>query len=180
MANAAGRPPPNPHLLRRVDAFARAILPATLTAVLMVVAAAPVGIPGTVPAVALPSVFFWSVFRPGGMPPPVVFGLGLVQDLLTAQPIGAGLLPLLIVHGLAVRWRFFLARQGFLAVWLAFAGLAAGAAGLSFLLDSLLSWQLRPLAPGLAQAGLAAGLYPPLAWPLARLHGSMQRAENAP
>ncbi len=180
MASAAGRPPPNPRLLRRVDALARAILPATLTAVLMVVAAAPVGIPGMVAAVALPCVFFWSVFRPGGMPPPVVFGLGLLADLLTAQPIGSGLLPLLVLHGLAVRWRFFFSRQAFLTVWLIFAGLAAGAAGLGFLLDSLLSWRLRPLASGMALAGLASGLYPPLAWPLARLHGAMRRAENAP
>jgi rod shape-determining protein MreD len=65
-------------------------------------------------------------------------------------------------------------------MWLVFAGFAAGAAGLSFLLDSLLSWRLRPLAPGIAQAALAVGLYPPLAWPLARLHGAMRRAENAP
>ena len=34
---------------------------------------------------------------------------------------------LLMVHGIAVRWRRVLVRQGFLVVWLAFVGIAAGA-----------------------------------------------------
>jgi rod shape-determining protein MreD len=175
-----GRPAPNPRLLRRIDALARAVLPTALTAVLLVLAAAPVGVPGLVVAAALPCVFFWSVFRPAAMSPPAVFGLGLLQDLLTAAPVGAGLLPLLIVHGLAARWRGFLARRSFLLVWLAFCGFAAGAAALSYVLDSLLSWRLPPLPPALVEVGLGIGLYPALAWPLARLHGAMRHAEGAP
>ncbi len=175
-----GRPVPSQRLVRQVDAVARAILPGALTATLQVVAVAAIGLPGAVAGVCLPAVFFWSLFRPGAMPPPVVFGLGLLQDLLSAAPIGAGLLPLLILHGLAARWRALLARQSFLLVWLAFCGLAAGAMALSFALESLLSWQLPPAAPGFAQLGLAIGLYPAIAWPMSRLHEAMRRAESAP
>ena len=46
------------------------------------------------------------------MPPPVVFVLGLLLDLLGYLPLGVGVLMLLVVHGLALRWRRFLVRAG--------------------------------------------------------------------
>jgi len=175
-----GRPAPRPGLLRQIDALARTLLPGALTAVLLVLAPVAAGVPGAVPAVALPCVFFWSVFRPAAMPPPAAFVLGLLQDLLTLAPFGTGMLTLLLAHGLAVRWRGFLARQPFLVVWVVFAGFAAGAAGLGWVLQAVLGWQLPPAAPGMTQAALTAGLYPPMAFGLTRLHGAMRRAESAP
>jgi len=174
-----GRPAPNPGLLRRLDAMARSVVPVGSAALLMVLATAPVGLPGSAAAIALPSVFFWSVFRPAAMPPQAVFALGLLQDLLSAAPFGSGALGLLAVHGLAARWRGFLARQSFLAAWLAYCGFAAGAAALAFALQALLGWQLPPLAPGLSQLSLAIGVYPLLAHGLIRVHGAMRRAESA-
>ena len=123
-----GRPEPSPGLLRRIDALARAALPTFTTALLLVLAAGPTGVPALVPATALPCIFFWSLFRPGAMPPPAVFALGALQDLLTLAPLGIGVVTLLVAHGLAVSWRRFLARQSFLFVWLAFCGFAAGIA----------------------------------------------------
>lgn len=175
-----GRPAPRTGLLRQLDALARAMLPTATTALLLLLAPMPVGLPGTVAAVALPSVYFWSVFRPSAMPPPAAFGLGLLQDLLTAGPFGAGTLTLLLAHGVAVRWRGFLARQSFLIVWLVFCGFAAAAAGLGWVLQGLLAWQVPPVAPGLTGAGLAIGFYPLIALGLTGLHGAMRRAESAP
>src|SRR5215218_7071959 len=126
-----GRPAPATGLLRRADALARAALPGGLAALLLILAALPLGLPGLVPAVVLPCVFFWSVFRPTALPPPAVFGLGLLQDLLTAAPLGTGMLVLLVTHGLAARWRRALAARSFLVVWLAFCGVSAGAAALA-------------------------------------------------
>lgn len=174
-----GRPAASPGLLRQADALARAALPTAATAALLVLAAVPVGLPGAVPATALPCVFFWSVFRPAGLPPPAVFGLGLLQDLLSAAPPGSGVLTLLLAHGLAARWRRVLARQSFLAVWLAFCGFAAGAAVLGWVLQALLSWTLPSTAPGMVQVALGAGLYPCLAYGLTRAHAAMRRAESA-
>jgi rod shape-determining protein MreD len=168
-------------LLRWLDDLARALLPAGLTLLLMLLAALPsglpAGLPGLLPAIALPCLVFWSIFRPAALPPPVVFGLGLLQDLLTAAPPGSGVLVLLLAHGVAARWRRVLARQRFPLVWLAFAGIAAGAAVLGLGLQALLAWRLLPPAPALWQALLAIGLYPVLAWPLTRLHEAMRRAE---
>lgn len=175
-----GRPEPSPGLLRRLDSMARAALPAVGTALVMVLAAGPTGVPALVPAVALPCIVFWSIFRPGAMPPPAVFCLGLLQDLLTLAPIGIGLVTLLVAHALAVSWRRFLARQSFLFVWLAFCGFAAGTAGLGFLLTALLAFSLPPLAPAMHEAVLTAGLYPAFAFVLSRLHAMMTRAEETP
>ena len=174
-----GRPAPAMGLLRQVDALARGAFPLVSTALLLVLAAVPVGLPGLAPAVALPCVFFWSVFRPAALPPPAVFGLGMLEDLLTAAPVGSGVLILLVTGGLATRWRPFLARQSFLMVWLVYCGVALGAAALGWVLQAMLGWQLVPGAPALYQVMLSAGLYPSLAGLLTWVHEAMTRAETA-
>jgi rod shape-determining protein MreD len=175
-----GRPAPAPGLLRRIDAFARLAFPGFSTGFLMVLAAAPVSLPSPVFAAALPCVFFWSVFRPAAMSPPVIFGLGLLLDLLTLAPLGAGVVVLLAVHGASLRFRRFLARQSFLAVWLAFCVTALGAAALFWGLQALLALRLPPFAPALHAALLSAGLYPAIAMLLARVHEAMRQAEAVP
>jgi rod shape-determining protein MreD len=160
--------------------MARAVLPTLCAALVMVLAAGPTGVAALVPAVTLPQVVFWSLFRPGAMPAAAVFLLGLLQDLLALAPLGTGVLTLLVAHGLAITWRRFLARQSFLAVWLAFCGFALGAAALGYLLTALMALSLPPVAPALYQAGLTAGLYPAFAFLLGRLHAMMVRAEEAP
>ena len=164
-------------LLRQLDGWARAAFPAAGTALLMMLAAAPVGVPSALPSVALACVFFWSVFRPAAMAPPVCFGIGLLQDLLGFAPLGIGILTLLVVHGAALRLRRFLARQSFLVVWLAFGGFAAAATTLGFLLQAALTWRMPPPALGMVQFALSAGLYPAIAALLTRLHKAMRRVE---
>ncbi|WP_137178009.1 rod shape-determining protein MreD [Roseomonas sp. AR75] len=174
-----GRRQPSPGLLRRVEAIARSLLPSLFVALAMVVAAGPTGVAALVPAVTLPQVVFWSVFRPGAMPAAAVFLLGLLQDLLSLAPLGTGVLTLLVAHGLAITWRRVLARQSFLAVWICFCGFALGAAALGYLLTALMSLSLPPPAPMLYQAALTAGLYPAFAFLLGRLQAMMLRAEEA-
>ena len=38
----------------------------------------------------LACVYFWSLFRPAAMPPPVVFLIGVLLDLLGYLPLGVG------------------------------------------------------------------------------------------
>lgn len=172
-----GRPPSAPGLVARLDALARAAAPSAATVMAMILAAAPIGLPWLVPAVALASVFFWSLFRPASMPAPAAFGLGLLQDLLGFAPLGIGVLILLLVHAAALRLRRVLAKQSFLLVWLAYCGFALTAVGLGYVLQALLAWQVPPTRPALAQLGLMIGIYPPLAWLMAWGHRAMQRAE---
>ena len=113
------------------------------------------------------------------MPPPVVFLIGLLFDLLGYPPLGVGPLTLLVVHGFALRWRSVLTRAGFLTVWLAFCGFAVGAAALGWVLTALLSFRLLPLGPALFEALLAAAVYPALAVLFIRAHHSVADPERA-
>jgi rod shape-determining protein MreD len=173
-----GRKASPPGLVRRLDAFGRASLPGIAAAGLMVLAAAPAGPPGAVAAVGLPAVFFWSVHRPTAMPSPMVFALGLLQDLLGFAPLGAGVLTLLAVHGAAVRWRRPIARQSFPVVWILYCVTAGAAAALGWVLQLLLTLRVPALAPAWHLFLLSAGLYPLLAWPMARLLRVVSRAEE--
>jgi rod shape-determining protein MreD len=108
---------PRPSIWRQLDATARLCFPLASTMLLLLLLAAPLGLPGQAAmqqAVALACVFFWSLFRPGSMSPPMVFLLGLLVDLLGLAPPGVAVLVLLFAHGLSLRWRRFLTRQGFL------------------------------------------------------------------
>jgi rod shape-determining protein MreD len=172
-----GRTEPPAGLLRRMDAILRSAFPSLVTLGLIVLAAVPVGAPGLVMAVCLPSVFFWTIFRPSTMPPPAVFCIGLAHDLLTLAPLGTGVLVLLLAHGITVRFRGLLVRQSFWLVWLAYGGVAVGGAAMVSALTGLLNWQLPPTTPAMHQLGISVGLYPMLAWVLTRAHRAMQNAE---
>jgi len=173
---------PRPTLWRQFDVLGRQSFPALGTALGMLVIAAPFGLPGQaelLPGFALASVFFWSVFRPAAMPPVVVFVLGVFADLLGFAPLGVRVLILLFTYGLALGWRRRLAGRQFAVVWLVFVAVAAGAAGLEWSLDSLLSLSVLPVAPAVFQFALAAGLYPPLAAVLTRAHRGIAAWERA-
>lgn len=173
---------PRPSIWRRLDSTARRSFPTAMTMLLLLVTAAPFRLPGQAElqnAAALSCVFFWSVYRPGSMPPPAVFLIGLLADLLDFAPPGVGVISLLVAHGVAVRWRRDLIRLGFLPVWLAFVVVATGLAGLQWLLTSALTLRLLPAGSALFQAALAAGLYPMLAVLLARAHRTVAEPANA-
>ena len=171
-----------PSLWRRLDGTARRCLPTALTILLLLITAAPFRLPGQAElqnAVALSCVFFWSVYRPASMPPPAVFLVGLLADLLDFAPPGVGVISLLIAHGVAARWRRDLIRLGFLLVWLAFVVVASGLASLQWSLTSALTFRVLPVGPALFQAALAAGLYPMLAVLLVRAHRTLAEPGNA-
>src|SRR5580698_8961609 len=99
---------PRPSLGRRLDIMSRHSFPATSTVLLMLLCGVPLGIADQavlLPSVTLAAVFFWSLFRPASLPPPIVFLIGLLLDLLGSLPIGTGVLTLLLVYGLAGTWR---------------------------------------------------------------------------
>jgi rod shape-determining protein MreD len=173
---------PRQSLGRQLDMSARRFLPATATAVMLLLTATPMGLAGQPELQAASGtacVFFWSLFRPASMPPPAVFMLGLLTDLLGFSPPGVGVLTMLIVHGLALRWRRGLVRQGFMVVWLVFAAVSVGAAAMTWTLTSLLTFRLFPPGSAFFQAALGAGLYPPLAVILTWAHQTLAEPERA-
>ena len=165
-----------------LDSTARQTFPVTVTAILLLGLSAPLGLPGQPQlqaAVALACVFFWSVFRPDSMPPVAAFLLGLLTDLLSLSPPGLTVLVLLIVHGVALRTRRFVAAQGFVVVWLVFVAVAAGASAIEWALTSVLVFRLLPPGPALLQFGVSAGFYPLLAMVFIRAHRGLADPEKA-
>lgn len=158
-------------LLQRLDRAARAALPTTLAVALLVLSGVPLGLPGLrglAPAFALPIVFFWSIWRPGLVPPASVFGIGLLADLLGAAPLGVTALVLLLLASAVESNRRRLLRQSALTTWMFFLVYAAFCQALTWFLASALSLRLMPVPPVLFQYGLTVALYPALAFAMGR------------
>jgi rod shape-determining protein MreD len=173
---------PRETLGRRLDRIGRASFPAAASIGLMLLTVAPFGFAGQaalLPAVAVGSVYFWSLYRPGAMPPVLVFGIGLLLDLLGYLPLGVGVLMLLTVHGLVLRLRRLLVRQSFLVVWVIYAGFALGATTLGWGLASLLGFRLLPVSAAMFQFVVAVALYPALGVVLTSAHRSIADPEQA-
>lgn len=169
-------------LWRRLDEAARAAFPAASTALLLTLLAAPLGLPyqaQLAAGMALACVFHWSVARPAWLPPPTVFLLGVLADLLGVGAPGVSTLTLLVAHGLAVSWRRALAHQDLLVVWLAFAAVAALTVALDWALSSLLAVRLLPVDGALLRFALTVGLYPAWAALLRRAHHGLTDPEAA-
>jgi rod shape-determining protein MreD len=184
MAHIDRRPGIRPaaSLGRRLDIFARSSFPGCITILLMLLTQAPLEIPEQVallPAVALCCVWFWSLFRPRAMPPPMVFLIGLLLDLLGCLPLGVGVFTLLTVHGVALPVRRALAGRGFGWVWIVFSAVAAGASLLIWLLVMLLTFRLLSPYPAIFIAVLTTSIYPVLAIPFAGAHRSIASPERA-
>jgi rod shape-determining protein MreD len=169
---------PRPTLANRLDGAARVSFPACITVLLMLLIAAPLGFndqPALLPAVAIGCVWFWSLVQPDWLPPPIVFLIGLLLDLMGYLPPGVGVLTLLCVHGAALRLRRPLARKGFVLVWLAFLPVAAAAAVLIWLLVMLLTFRVLSPDPAIFQATLTIALYPLIAVPMAAAQRGVTR-----
>ena len=167
-----------PHLTmgRRLDIAWRYAFPGIISLLLMLLSLAPFGLWGQaalLPTVALTCVWFWSLFTPAAMSPPVVFLIGIMLDLLGFLPLGVGGVTMLSAYGIAQRSRRFLSRQSFAVVWIFFTLVACGVATMNWVLVSALTFSLVPVGPVLFQAGLAAAMYPAVAIPLALAHRSV-------
>lgn len=142
----------------------------------MLLTQVPFGIQGQaemLPAVTLASVWFWSLARPDAMPPPAVFLIGLLADLIGYLPLGVHVFTLLAVHGVALSLRRFLAQHGFSLIWTVFGLVAIVASALMWLLVMLLSFRLLPVNAALFQAILTIAIYPVIAIPFSAAHHSI-------
>ncbi|MEM7189971.1 MAG: rod shape-determining protein MreD [Pseudomonadota bacterium] len=73
------------------------------------------------PDLLLCVIVFWALRRPEATPMLLVFTIGIMRDLLTDVPVGAGALSLVLIAEVFKAYRRVLARTNFLYEWLAFA-----------------------------------------------------------
>jgi rod shape-determining protein MreD len=172
---------PRPTVGSGLDVIARAVVPAGSTIVLMLLAAAPFGIigqPALLPAITIGCVWNWSLLQAEHLPPPVVFLLGVLLDLLGYLPPGIGVLMLLSAHGVAVAWRHRLGQHGFVWNWSVLALVAFVASGLIWGLVMLLTLRLLSPVPAIFQAGLTIAIHPLLTVSLAAVHRAIDRTDK--
>src|SRR5690606_19702996 len=112
-----------PTLLQSLDMSARKALPAALTLLLMLFALTPTTAPGlapVMPMLAIMSVYFWAISRPELMGPRTAFCFGLLQDLLTATPLGSTALVFLLIQWIVLHQQKFFNAKPFVVTWFAF------------------------------------------------------------
>ena len=165
---------------QRLDHVARLIAPALMTIMLVVLAQVPVPLPDYAvvsPGLALMSVYYWAVSRPELLPAPVVFAVGLFQDMLSGVPAGMNALLLLLAYGITVSQRRVFSGRSFSVVWSGFLLAAAAVGAAQWLLMSILAGSLLAPQPVLMQFMLTVALYPVLAWVLVQIHRALARGE---
>jgi rod shape-determining protein MreD len=113
------------------------------------------------PDLLLCVVFYWTVRRPGSTPMPAVFALGVVRDMLTDVPAGAGALALVLACEAVRQVRHRLARASFTLEWLALSAAALATASFIWLLTALTLTQ-----PPYVIALFHQSLYTIMAYPL--------------
>lgn len=153
-------------LVLRLRLALRGLVPVTATFALVLIAVVPLGIPYFAPVTPLftvMAVYYWTIYRPDLLPSYAVFAAGLMQDVLSGEPVGLMALVLLLVHGVCLSQRRVLAGKSFLVGWFGFSLVAAGAAFVSWLLVSIYYTQLVDPLPGAVQLGASVALYPVLA-----------------
>lgn len=143
--------------------FLRMLLMILMGLLAISIETAPLGLgPGARPSpdLVLCVVAYWAIRRPGSTPLLAVFGLGLVRDLVTDVPPGAGTLTLVLAAEALKTWRRSLARYSFATEWVVVAGVALGTVALQWLMVMLMLAQPAFVSQLLYQAVYTAMAYP--------------------
>jgi len=158
---------------QRLDKAGRNLTPFAITVMLGLLGMVPLRLPAfaaVAPSLTLMAVYYWSIHRPDLLRPGVVFGIGILQDLLSGAPLGLhGLILVLVQWAVLSQRRFFLANT-FLLMWVGFAMVLFGAAFTEWLVFCALNTALMPFRALFFQALLTLALFPLFAWMFIRIH----------
>jgi rod shape-determining protein MreD len=157
----------------RLDSWSRNIIPSLSLVALVLLSAIPFAFPFSTsasPYYVLIGLFYWTTFRPDLMPAPVVFSIGLLQDILLGTPIGLGAVILLAVFGVTLSQNRAMIGRPFYIVWLGFIAITAGAMMLTWVLASLLATHPIPLDGVGLQLLITIATFPFLVWLFVRIH----------
>jgi rod shape-determining protein MreD len=163
---------------QRLDRSARLLAPFVSSVVLVMLSALPVYIPGygqVAVDVGLMTVFYWAIYRPDLFPAIAAFVLGLWQDILVGAPIGLHALILLLANWAIVYQRTFFQGKSFAVIWWCFSLVAIAAATISWVIVCALNTTLVSPIAVLFQAALTVGVFPFMAWFLARAQHAVVR-----
>jgi rod shape-determining protein MreD len=147
----------------KISLGGRFALPYAFMAVLFAlnVIAVPYPMSGTVKIpFILMTLYYWSIYRPTLVPPPLAFCTGLLMDLLSGLPVGLNAALLVAIQWLVSDQRRFLTGQPFIVIWLGFGLLNAFATLLQWGMFGLTGLKWPPLLDLVPSIGLGFVLFP--------------------
>jgi len=163
---------------QRLDRSARQLAPFLSSVLLVMLSELPVYIPGygqVAVDVGLMTVFYWAIYRPDLFPVIAAFVLGLWQDILVGSPIGLHALILLLANWAIVSQRTFFQGKSFAVIGWCFSLVALAAGIVSWVIVCALNTTLVNPVAMLFQAALTVGMFPFMAWLLARAQHAIVR-----
>ncbi len=164
--------------VQRLDRAARQLAPFLTSVVLVMLLALPVYLPGygqVAVDVGLMTVFYWAIYRPDLFPAIAAFVLGLWEDILVGSPIGSHALILLLANWVIVSQRTFFQGKSFAVIWCCFSLVALAAGLASWVIVCALNVTVMSPVPVLFQSVLTFGVFPFMAWFLARAQHAIIR-----
>ncbi|MBQ3817620.1 MAG: rod shape-determining protein MreD [Acetobacter sp.] len=153
----------SPSFWQQLDKIARHMLPTLFALLTIIFLSSPLPIPGStelLSATIINTVFFWSLWRPSGMPVLNVFLIGIFMDLTGSAPLGINTLTLLLMYGVVDYYRFYLIRFRFVIIWCIISLIGLSIAIMQWLLTCLLRFYIFNPIPILFEASLCTGIYP--------------------
>lgn len=105
-------------------------------------------------------IYYWSVYRPTLLPVWLVFGAGVLYDLLAGLPVGMTAFSYVFLQWLVTDQRVFLMGQPYIMLWSGFALIALIAGAIQWSVYSLIHFDFIALRPVLASAALGALCFP--------------------
>lgn len=118
------------------------------------------------PALGLIAIFFWTVHRPDLLSLPVVFLVGLLNDVINYLPLGLTAFVFVAARQIVLRQRRLFLGQSFVVFWAGFTVVQLIAMFSGWALLSVFNRQVVSLLPVAVQAVLTAGIFPLGAWAL--------------
>lgn len=152
-----------PFFPQRLDSWARAAVPLTLTLVVVVLEVVPLRLPSyavIAPDLVLMAVFYWTVHRPDLLRAWGAFMVGLLDDILTGTPLGVSSLVLLLVHWTIISQHRMFRGMSFALLWFSFAIVAAGAKLVTLALALVIGHGLIDPTIIFAQYAFTVAVYP--------------------
>jgi rod shape-determining protein MreD len=159
-------------MVERIDGMGRAVTPAVLVLLSIMLMATPIRVPATIavtPLLPAIAIHHFSLYEADRLPGWAVLLLGLFMDLLTGGPLGIWAAVFVAMRYLVDSNGRYLAGHGFAIGWLGFVLTCGLTLAAVWMLMSLLVMQIIDPRPALLQLVVTAALYPPLSWLLGKL-----------
>jgi rod shape-determining protein MreD len=112
------------------------------------------------PAFTLMATYHWTIYRPDLLPAPLLFLIGVIQDLLSGGLLGVTAVTLLLARAIVVPHRHYFVDRPFPFIWAGFTLLTGGAMLFSWTLHSLLAAELLELRGPVLRAVLTISVFP--------------------